>query len=203
MLHSIVNQRKSIHLVMVALLVSFMGCRPTQKTLEPVSYGDFEKFVQATAYVTDAERYGWSIVQQNVFDFEKMDGANWRIPDGKNKVVNKKLPVTQVSYNDAKAYCNWAGNKLPTYEEYWNFVENDVRPMVYNNNAPISPIDQVNILGNVWDITEPLEANQVRLSGGSLFCSKTTCHGMDKSRKLIVDSETSNVHIGFCVIKEF
>ena len=70
MLHPQVNQSKAIHLIIVTMLVSFVGCRPSQKTLEPVSYGDFEKFVQATAYVTDAERYGWSIVQQNVFDFE-------------------------------------------------------------------------------------------------------------------------------------
>jgi formylglycine-generating enzyme required for sulfatase activity len=74
--------------------------------LTPVSYAQFELFVNQTSYVTDAEKYGWSNVQIDVYNFKKVKNANWRTPDGVNKPYSKELPVTQVSYNDALAYCN-------------------------------------------------------------------------------------------------
>ena len=46
--------------------------------LHVVSYEEFETFVNATGYVTDAEKYGWSFVQKDVFNFEVVEGANWR-----------------------------------------------------------------------------------------------------------------------------
>lgn len=73
--------------------------------------------------------------------------------------------------------------------------------VVSENELPISSVKEVNILGNVWDITETKRGNLVRLAGGSLFCSKTTCHGTVKQRELFVDKETGNIHIGFSVIK--
>ena len=74
--------------------------------LHVVSYEEFETFVNATGYVTDAEKYGWSFVQKDVYNFEVVEGATWRKPDGENTPFSKQLPVTQVSYNDAIAYCN-------------------------------------------------------------------------------------------------
>src|SRR5689334_7861503 len=49
----------------------------------PVTVAEFEKFIQATGYKTDAEKFGWS----GVFDpaaksWTKVDGATWRHPDG-------------------------------------------------------------------------------------------------------------------------
>jgi formylglycine-generating enzyme required for sulfatase activity len=67
--------------------------------LHVVSYKEFEAFVNATGYVTDAEKYGWSFVQKDVFNFEVVEGANWRKPDGEHTPSSKYLPVTQVSYN--------------------------------------------------------------------------------------------------------
>jgi len=40
------------------------------------------------------------------------------------------------------------------------------------------------------------------LAGGSLFCSKDTCHGTQKDRELYVDKETGNIHIGFSVLTQ-
>lgn len=175
--------------------------------LEPVSVADFEAFVEQTNYITDAERYGWSILQLDVYNFEKIDSATWRIPDGKTLITNKSLPVTQVSYNDAKAYCDWIGGRLPSYEEYWDLTKNDIRKIITDNAYPISPVDSVNIIGNVWDITEPIETDknkveQIRLAGGSLFCSEKTCNGIERDRALYVDKETGNIHIGFSVVME-
>ncbi len=184
----------------IILFVFFVSCQGKEKVLTPVSYDDFELFVHQTGYVTDAERYGWSIVQNDVYTFRKVYNATWKTPDGIRPVSSKKLPVTQVSYNDALAYCKWAKKRLPNYNEYWELVKSDTRLIVSENTLPISEIDKVNIVGNVWDITEFNSHKGVRLAGGSLFCSKNTCHGTVKERELYVDRETGNIHIGFSVI---
>ncbi|MFK7832558.1 MAG: SUMF1/EgtB/PvdO family nonheme iron enzyme [Winogradskyella sp.] len=138
-------------------------------SLKPVSYSEFERFVKETNYVTDAEKYGWSIVQTDVYNFKTVPNASWRKPDGVHKVSSGKLPVTQVSYNDALAYCKWSKQRLPNYNEYWNIVKKDTRIIVSDNKLPISDIDKVNIVGNVWDITDNENDALVRLAGGSLF----------------------------------
>ena len=132
----------------------WIGCNKTER-LMPISVGDFEAFVTATNYVTDAEQYGWSIVQLDVFNYTVMEGASWKKPDGLHAPRKKSLPVTQVSYNDAVAYCQWAGVRLPTYKEYWDLASTDIRIVVTDNRLPISPVDSVHVIGNVWDLTKP------------------------------------------------
>jgi len=180
--------------------ITFLSCNEEKINLTPVSYSQFELFVDQTGYITDAEKYGWSIVQMDVYNFKQVNNANWRTPDGINSPNSEKLPVTQVSYNDALAYCKWAEKKLPSYDDYWELIKNDTRVVVSDNKFPISNIDEVNILGNVWDITKTENNNLIRLAGGSLFCSESTCHGTVKERELFVDKETGNIHIGFSVI---
>lgn len=172
-----------------------------EKSLHPVTVKEFKEFINATGYETDAERYGWSIVQLNVYDYKIINGATWLKPDGEN-TSEDNMPVTQVSYKDAVEYCKWAGVSLPTYKQYWELVSSDDRLIVSDNKYPISPVDEVNIVGNVWDITEPINSDQVRLAGGSLFCSIDTCHGTQEDRELYVDKETGNIHIGFSVLSE-
>lgn len=178
--------------------IFFTSCKEKEIILKAVSYSEFESFVNETGYITDAEKYGWSIVQLDVYNFKKTENASWKKPDGINKINSGKLPVTQVSYNDASAYCKWAKKRLPSYDEYWKLVKNDSRVIISENKYPITEIDTVNIVGNVWDITE--EDNLIRLAGGSLFCSENTCHGTVKEKELYIDKETGNIHIGFCVI---
>lgn len=191
--------KKNMWLLTIIFLPFFFSCNKEVK-LKPVSYSQFEEFVKSTGYITDAEKYGWSIVQINVYDYKTVDSADWRRPDGVNEPLSKDLPVTQVSYNDAIAYCRWAGKRLPSYEDYWELIKNDSRTVVFNNTLPLSNVNSVNVLGNVWDITGPANGDSVRLAGGSLFCSITTCNGTDKDRELYVDKETGNINIGFSVI---
>ena len=169
--------------------------------LKSVTVKDFKEFINDSNYITDAERYGWSIVQTDVYNYQVVEGANWKRPDGINKSIDS-LPVTQVSYNDAIEYSKWAGVKIPTYEQYWSIVGNDDRLIVSDNLYPILPTANVNIVGNVWDITEPVNSSQVRLAGGSLFCSIDTCHGTQEEREMYVDKETGNIHIGFSILTE-
>lgn len=122
-------------------------------------------------------------------------------PDGKNEMKSNGLPVTQVSYNDAIAYCKWSASRFPTYNDYWELIKDDKRKISTNNKAPISKVDNVNVFGNVWEITSVKKENEIRLAGGSLFCYPDACHGTSKERELYVDKQTGNMHIGFAVIE--
>lgn len=100
-----------------------------------VTNAQFREFVDATGYVTEAERFGWSFVfvsqllenigltqaVPGVEWWRRVDGANWRDingPDSFDTAWHPNHPVVQVSWNDAKAYATWVGGRLPSEAEW-------------------------------------------------------------------------------------
>jgi formylglycine-generating enzyme len=97
-----------------------------------VTVADFRAFVGDTGYRTEAEAYGWSAVFHSAVTDDDavvgtmagtpwwvgVSGADWAHPSGPSSVALDDHPVVHVSWNDAQAYCSWAGRRLPTEAEW-------------------------------------------------------------------------------------
>jgi formylglycine-generating enzyme required for sulfatase activity len=143
----------------------------------PVTNNQFYDFIESTGYQP-----------KDTVNYLK----HWK--DGKYPRGMKNYPVVYISYEDAQAYANWAGKRLPTEAE-WQYVAqgNDGRLYPWGNemdstkcNAAtgnITPVNQypggaspfgvMDLIGNVWQLTNDVYDNGsnyfIIIRGGSFY----------------------------------
>lgn len=92
-----------------------------------ITVAQFESFIEMTGYQTEAERIGKSYIYTG--SWKNMKGITWR-HDARGSLRPKNEydhPVVHVSWNDAKAYCEWLSTQTTKpfrliTEAEWEFV---------------------------------------------------------------------------------
>jgi sulfatase modifying factor 1 len=133
----------------------------------PVTNGEFDAFVRATGYVTEAERFGTSFVFSGQVPADRyallvedtlaaapwwclVRGAAWRAPEGPGSTIDGRMthPVVHVSWNDAMAYAAWSGGSLPTEAQWEYAARGGLAQKLYPWGDELTP--EGRFLCNVW-----------------------------------------------------
>lgn len=112
----------------------------------------FKAFVEATHYITDAERLKNAMVFEpglDEFKWHQDSTACWRYPNGKSRGgIEDKMnhPVTSISYSDARAYCAWAKVRLPSLDEWEAASRAGASTLYFWGND----VEKIGEYANIW-----------------------------------------------------
>ncbi|XP_013421270.1 sulfatase-modifying factor 1 [Lingula anatina] len=138
-----------------------------------VSNAEFGLFVNDTGHVTEAETFGDSFVLETRISEEVLKGisqavaaapwwlpvkgADWRHPDGPDTDLKGRMDhaVIHVSWNDAVAYCKWAGKRLPTEAEWEYACRGGLKDRLFPWGNKLTPKDEHRL--NMWQGEFPKE----------------------------------------------
>jgi formylglycine-generating enzyme len=141
----------------------------------PVTNAEFRCFIEATGYVTTAERppdprdypgVNPTLLVPGSLVFRRptqrvslrdsrawwsyVAGACWHHPEGPDSALDGRdlHPVVHVTYGDAEAYAAWAGKELPTEAEWEHAARGGLEGAAYVWGDEPAPGER--ILANTW-----------------------------------------------------
>jgi len=133
--------------------------------MTPVTNRAFAEFAAETGYKTDVELAGsaWGFCEGR---FQNVAGLSWRVfaaPD------REEHPVVLVTWNDAVAYCDWAGVRLPSEAEWERAARGGVDSAEFPWGDGVANGDQSNFAGNPLGTPATLPVGRYAPNGFGLF----------------------------------
>jgi serine/threonine protein kinase len=102
--------------------------QPFDMDVGPVTVLAFQDFVGSTGYLTEAEKAGGAYALTDG-KLRWVPGGAWRNAVGTDRAEADRA-VVAVSFADAKRYCLWRGQRLPTEDE-WEYMARGPHATVY------------------------------------------------------------------------
>ncbi|MBC7442799.1 MAG: SUMF1/EgtB/PvdO family nonheme iron enzyme [Ramlibacter sp.] len=166
----------------------------------------FAAFVDDTGFRTESEVFGYSAVLHLALEAQLEDivgqppevpwwlgvrGADWAHPGGPLSSLQglDEHPVMQVSWNDAQAYCAWAGRRLPTEAEWECASRGGLEGRLYP-------------WGDEWGDRYRCNTGRQRVMRGcSFLCHDSCCNRYRNSARASNTPDSAAANIGFRTVR--